>query len=1034
MKKQFTVSLSMMLLTLAVCSPSAFPVGPPQPPVDAATLYVGRGGWGPSHADPVRAYDKLSQELIFNVYDTLIVFGEPVTNSWGTWDVHEQYWRFSPSLATNVPDRTTITKTITSTDVVVTDPTGSIWSDGSVCFGWVDNNPDGTLGFTDVMYLIEQDGSYRTWTVVAFSAGPPVSVTLQRYSYTFHIRTSPVINFYDYTGAIVGTFDVADAQYSFQRGLVQDQYGSPMWMFYKPFFDQMNSDGWTSSTNLANLINNAVETSGDDLTLNLGMAFPDCAFKQIIAQTWSSIVSKEWAIGKGCWNGNLFEDVNADGIPDWYVDWRHLPASPIQPIDPTNYAGTGPYHVSVALEPANLVVLQRNPGHWRGWPAPDRKAYIEHVDIEYISSWPTRREAFKACQLDICDVPRAYIAQLLDPMDPNRMDTILPEIKTIKNIAPTLSLDAMFFTFTVDPTSDAIYTGFFPDGIPANFFNNSYVRKAFAYAFNYTKYLTDVWMGEAICRETPDIYGLVPDYYCHSPDPPWTYDKNLDMVRQMLEQAMFTQYDVTRSVWDWGGFHLTMYYHVGDDQGRLACEFMQSTFNEINSLYGTNFIITVQGVYSPTFLDYMETAHMPLFVTGWQANFADADDFKRPFMHSQGYFALFQNYTADNSWTTTPGPRTGLTKDLLIDLATKTPDGPEREELYKDLDDIYLADCPSLPIAQPSGRRWQKSWVKGWYYNALYPSDYYYHLYKEDTPWADVTGPIVGIPDGLVTKLDLEYVAYHNGAKAPDPARSPPYPYDDTWAPGTYGCGGCDVYGDRKVDSRDTGYVAAHGGDGTCPPEQEHGGTVDLIVVPSRETVAIDYTVDVTVKVNNVLGLTAYQTCLYYNASVLQLVNCTIAPIPGWEATINGTLSKACDGKNCIIVDCWKYPSSGSPFSGNAVLVNFTFRGIAKGNTTLSVSRSTLAADGQRILYNTVDTSVRCIATGDVNEDGICNMRDIGLCCNAFMATRDEDGNYTHKPPCQLCPHDPNTDINNDGVVNMRDIGIACSNFMKKDP
>jgi len=56
---------------------------------------------------------------------------------------------------------------------------------------------------------------------------------------------------------------------------------------------------------------------------------------------------------------------------------------------------------------------------------------------------------------------------------------------------------------------------------------------------------------------------------------------------------------------------------------------------------------------------------------------------------------------------------------------------------------------------------------------------------------------------------------------------------------------------------------------------------------------------------------------------------------------------------------------------------------------------------------------------GDVNHDGIVNMSDIDLCCNAF-------GSYPEQPNWNC-----HCDINEDGTVNMRDISIACSNFMK---
>jgi len=804
-----------------------------QPPVVTDTLYVGTIAWGPRRADPVRAYDTANTELLFNVYDTLIITGKSV----GGYDVKEQHWEFSPSLATNVPSREEVVMVVLDAGINATDPECYWFQPASISppefnvnpyyhiDGWVDSDADGTVSLSDVLYVGEYTESgnltsivtVRAWNVAEFVSDN--HLTLKRFHYDFDIRTDPVITFWNASGGAVGTFDIGDVEYSFERGLVQDQYGSPMWMFYKPFFGQMNSDFWNTGDSadawaLTYLIKDAIETvNATTVRFNLATAFPDIAWKEILTQTWSSILDKDWAIGKGCWNGDVLAVNVLNGYPLWWTQWRHIAMSPIQAVATGNYAGSGPYHVAVASQASNLVVLQRNPGYWRGWPALDRKAYLDTIDIEYIADWATRREAFKECRLDVAAVPRAFMRELLDPSDPALMTVgwdwpfvAHPEVKTIKNISPTLSLDAILYCFTLNSTSEAIFTGKFPDGIPPNFFNNTYVRKAFSYAFNRSRYLTDVLWGEATCRETPNINGLVPDYYGYGPDPPWTYDKNVTKVKQMLEQAMFTQDGQTKSVWDWGGFHLRI-YNSGSDTGRLMVEYISETFRQVNAQYGKNFVVDAAGLDWATYLDWMETFRMPLFSIGWLADFADADNFIRPFMHSFGDFSFFQNYTIENGWTTT-GPRTGLTKDLLIERAVRTPDGPDRESMIRDLDDIYIMDAPNMPTSQPLGRRWSKYWVKGWYYNALYPSQYYYKMYKEDTCWADVTGPTLGVPDGVCNMRDIGYIAAHFGAKAPDVARTPPY--DPKWAPGNYGAGGPDVYGDRKIDMRDIGFACAH--------------------------------------------------------------------------------------------------------------------------------------------------------------------------------------------------------------------------------
>ena len=803
------------LLLFSAFEPIASSTGPPQPPVDTTTLYVGRSGWGPTDADPVYAYDTYSYELIFNVYDTLISYGAQVTHgSEPTWTVYEPYYSFLPSLAVAVPDRQETVMTFPNAGINPNDPTGYWFNVNPIWYhieGWVDNNPDGTLGPCDVLYIgeytangipIQEATTVRTWHVLAFN---PDQVTVHHYYYNFVIRTQPVITFYDNTLTPVGTLGADDVVHSLRRGLVQDQDGSPMWMYYEPLFDQTDATDFTNAGTpdgawmLAHLIDDAIIDLGNDtVQINVGIAFPDIAFKQILAQTWSSILDKDWTMARTLWNGDLFQDFYPPyNIPDWYTNVLKR-NEPLDVVASINYAGTGPYVASVVNQVNSLVVLQRNPNYWKGWPAPHRKAYLDFIDIEYISSWNTRKEAFTACQLDICDVPRSYREQLLDQYG----DPVNPEIKTIRNIVPQLSLQSVFFTFNVNPVSPYVGSGAYPTGIPLNFFNSVNIRRAFAYAFNHTQYLNEAWKGEALCRETPDIYGLVPDYYTKGPDPPWTYDINF--ANAMAELT-------TAGVWS-TGFTLDITYPNGNEEAKIACQMIQNFFQQLSTYNGRTdppFIVNVVAVTNTytLFRNHM----LPICILSWIADYADSDNFKRAFMHSEGYFASAQNYTAANLWDITTGLRTGLTKDQLIDLAVKTPDGPSRAAMYADLDDIYITDCPSYPIAQPKVRNWIKRWVKGWYYNALYPSDYYYHLYKEYSCWADITGPTPGIPDGICNMRDINYIAIHFGAKAPDPGR----PYDPKWAPGNYP--GCDLYGDRIVNMRDIAFACQHFGHTSAP-------------------------------------------------------------------------------------------------------------------------------------------------------------------------------------------------------------------------
>ncbi|MBS7615698.1 hypothetical protein KEJ45_00650 [Candidatus Bathyarchaeota archaeon] len=787
MKKLSLISMcAVTLMLLSVLLPSALAQ---QPPVDTTTLYVGTIGWGPRRADPVRAYDTGSGELIFNCYDTLIF-----TNG-------EYYWEFVPVLSTNVPDVDEgtivgVTKTVTSTDVSVSDPTGSTWSDGSTCIGWVDNHANGKLDGTDVVYMIESDGSYRTWQVDSITVGATsVTVTLYREKWIFHIRTTDgsgnPIRFVDESGAVVDTFDVYDAEYSLKRGLVQDQYGSPMWMYYKPLFDQMNSDPWDTgdpadALKLANLIDDAIEVSGGDLIINLGLHFPEVAFKQILSQTWGSIVSKQFSISIGCWNGDLYEDADVDGYPDWFTFWRHRSRSPYDTVGAYRYVGTGPYRVT-RFDQANAIVeFTKNDYYWGGWSG----KHLNKIVIRYITDWTPRKNAFLNGEIDVCAVPRANMFELLDPVTG---EPTTSGIVTIKKISPALSMDANHFTFTVDEASDYIAKRGDTGEILPNFFNDTHVRKAFCYSFDYVSYIRDAWYNEATYRKNMLIYGLVPDYYDSTVG---GYGLNYGAAEAELKAAVLPG---GANLWQ-TGFTLKLAYNSGNDQRRIACEMIADFFEALSTYDGRTgpaFTVEVVEIDWATYLDLFEAYELPIWSIGWLADFADADNFARPYMHSGGDFAYFQNYTADNGW--------GSHKDELIDMALKTPDGPARANLYKELQQIYYNDAPSFPLDIPLGRRWCWYWVKGWYYNALYPATYYYTVYKEDTCWYNISGSTPGVPDSVTNMRDVTYLILHFNAKAPEPGKSP----DPKWV-GTYGVGGVDPYGDRICNMRDITFTILH--------------------------------------------------------------------------------------------------------------------------------------------------------------------------------------------------------------------------------
>jgi hypothetical protein len=392
-----------------------------------------------------------------------------------------------------------------------------------------------------------------------------------------------------------------------------------------------------------------------------------------------------------------------------------------------------------------------------------------------------------------------------------------------------------------------------------------------------------------------------------------------------------------------------------------------STYDGRSALWP--FKVDFAEVDSDTFANLAEAHKLPIYVMGRSTGFSDADDFIRPYLHSQGPLARMQGYTAENGW--------GSTKDVLVDTALLTPDGSAKQALYDQLATIYYDDCPSFPIAEPWGRRWTNYWVKGWYYNPLYPSDCYYQMFKADYSWCDISGSTPGVPDGHVDMRDINWVVLHNNAKAPVPG----LPIDPKWT-GVYGCGGCDVYGDRVVNSRDIVKVM-----------NGHDVYDDVAVqaLDSAKTViGQGYGANLSVTAQN-------QAAIPENFNVTIYANTEIIAVLNFNFTGNGNQSQ---------VFVWNTS------------------GFAYGNYTLEADADVVPGEIDTADNNyTCTYSVHIGVAGDVSSstpgvyDGKVSMMDIAYLISLFNT----------KPPSPNW--NPNADVDNNGVVSMIDIAIAILNF-----
>ena len=699
--------------------------------------------WGPETVDPAWCYDTASGELIFNVYETLIFYEV---------------------------DRSLPPAQQGKTDTFV----------ASLATEWWIGPPDPAApGYTNATYY-------------------------------FKIREDPV---YFHNGEELTT---ADVEYSLERFLCFDRDGGPTWMFYEPLLGCYASD-W-SDPSWYQKIDDAIQRNSTHVWMNLAIPFPSLAFYQILAQSWCSVMPKSWAVAHGLWNGTYSNEAmmayyNPEVSP--LDDWPTGTGGRIED-------GSGPYTLDAFDAIGQWYRLERYPGYWQGWPAPGCNEYgyggacgyaegwLETVTVRGIDEWGTRKPMFIAGDADFCYVPRQNMPELIEGYYPGMPwdDEVYPPGITCVPGLPSLAMDARFFNMNITMTGNThVGDGAYGEtGIPSWFFNDANLRKAFAYCFNYTEFIVDVYMGEGYQPPSPHVQGLAFWEYTWDTNPDGSYpatSANVDLdppdtvldppyaqpalgngtvlppnPMYYLNTTKAIEYfqlawasNPAGSVWD-VGFTFDMLYNTGNTARRISALMLEEV---IESLGNPKFHVAVYEVDWPTYLGELVAGKLTMFNLGWLADYPDPHNFFHPFMHSIGAFSGYTGYS--NPYV-----------DSLIEAGILETDPDKRIWIYWKLCNVYFEESPSLAILQGVGRHWTRDWVEGWYYNPIYPGNFYYHI------WKGYKGDVN--KDYVVDIFDLVTVASAYGTG----------PGDDKWK------AAADVNGDGTIDIFDLVIVAGQYG------------------------------------------------------------------------------------------------------------------------------------------------------------------------------------------------------------------------------
>jgi peptide/nickel transport system substrate-binding protein len=244
------------------------------------------------------------------------------------------------------------------------------------------------------------------------------------------------------------------------------------------------------------------------------------------------------------------------------------------------------------------------------------------------------------------------------------------------------------------------------NGIPADFFQDLNIRKAFNYCMDFDTMIADALNGEGLQSQGPIIAGMLG--YRNGEAPLYSYDP--DKCAEEFQAS-------ATGVWD-TGFYFQMAYNIGNDTRRLSAEILKAGVEAVND----HFTIEVVGMPWPVLLASRRAGKLPIYVGGWLEDFHDPHNWVHPFLHSTGAYGAVANFTDDIA----------AEFDALIEEAASLTSADERRPVYEAIQLKAQEDAVMIWLYQGVGRLHFQEWMQGVYYNPAYSSAAYSYVYALD--------------------------------------------------------------------------------------------------------------------------------------------------------------------------------------------------------------------------------------------------------------------------------------------------------------
>jgi peptide/nickel transport system substrate-binding protein len=449
------------------------------------------------------------------------------------------------------------------------------------------------------------------------------------------------------------TMTCDDVEYSFERHLITHDTEAYPYISDTLLGFSYWEDASKASTTWAMINKTAECNAAGQLVLTLPKADPTALAK--LSYLAMSVIEKKYTVGLGEWSG---------GEADW-KSWIGKDMSNSALSQKPN--GTGAYRF--VSRNATQQVFKHFPDYWGG------AAKIENVIIQKVDELATRVLALNKADTDIASVlTRANLGQVAGQ----------PGVKVLDDL-PSSASEVYFMNQNIKEPKELGSGKFDGKGIPANFYSDLNVRKAFANAFDANVVISKIFLGKGEIRTM-----AMPSTYLG-------YDKTVPVYTYDPEKsATFMKRAFGGQVWS-NGFTVNIYFNTGNIRRQTIAELFKANIEKLNPKFRVN----VVGIAFSELLSKADQGKLSSMVGSWAADYPDSDNFLRAFYHSEdGAFKGRLNYVDP-------------AMNKLLDQAKSTDTVAARVTLYKAIGRRAYDQVPAVLMPAAVGFLTYRDNIKG---------------------------------------------------------------------------------------------------------------------------------------------------------------------------------------------------------------------------------------------------------------------------------------------------------------------------------